>query len=273
MDLAGKTVLLTGSDGGLGPSIARSLAERGARLVLAERPGAEAHELAAELKAGGVESWAVSADLSRAGGAKELILAATEVAGPPDVLVNNAGLELIGAFTSHTEEELERITHVNLVAPAELTRLLIPGMIDRGGGWVVNLGSLAGKVASAYSTSYTATKHGLVGLTHSLRAEYAGAPVGFSVVCPGFVRDVGMYGRHEDAVPPPSMLGTIPPERVGDAVVKAIEKEKPEMIVNERPIKPVIALTSVAPRFGTLISRRSGVDELWRRVGERKGRL
>ncbi|MGZ5358487.1 MAG: SDR family NAD(P)-dependent oxidoreductase [Solirubrobacterales bacterium] len=266
MDLNGQTVLLTGSGGGLGPAIAQALAARGARLVLAERPD----QRSAIPAIAGAE--AVTADLADPEGSAALVRAATEAAGPIDVLVNNAGIELIGVYTRHTPEELERITRVNLLAPMEVIALVLPGMLERRRGHVVNMGSLAGRVATAYASTYTATKHALVGLTHSLRAEYEGGPVGFSVVCPGFVSDVGMYGRHEDAAPAPAMLGTVPATDVGAAVVKAIESDSAEVIVSARPVRPIIALASVAPKAAARLGNRLGVGELWRRVGERHGR-
>jgi short-subunit dehydrogenase len=267
------TVLLTGAGGGLGRYIARALATRGARFVLADRPGAEPDDLARELGAAGTSAVTMGADLSQRGGSAELVRAATEAAGPPDILVNNAGLEFVGAYTTHTEEELESVLRVNLAAPMELIRLLLPGMLERGRGHVVNMSSLAGHVATAYTSTYSTTKHGLLGLTQALRAEYAKAPVGFSAVSPGFVSGTGMYARHEDTVKAPAALGTVPPERVGKAVVRAIERDRPEVLVVSRPVRPLIALGAVAPGVAGRLSRMAGVDEVWRQVAERHGRL
>jgi len=267
MKLQGMTALLTGSGGGIGPAVARALSDSGARLVLHERPDRDGDIpviAAAE---------SVVADLADPDAPAQLFAAAEEAAGPIDVLVNNAGIELVGDFTRHTPEEFERITRINLIAPMELIALALPGMLDRGRGHVVNMGSLAGRVATGYVSTYTATKHGLVSLTHSLRAEYDEAPVGFSVVCPGFVADVGMYGPHQEAAPAPSSLGTIPAAAVGAAVVKAVEKDAAEVIVNARPVRPIIALASVAPKAAVRLGNRLGAKDLWRRVGERQGRI
>ena len=133
----------------------------------------------------------------------------------------------------------------------DLTRIVLPGMLERRRGHIVNMASLAGKVPPAYLASYAATKHGVVGFTHALRAENGdGRPVGFSAICPGFVSRVGMFGRLEHRVSAPRSLGTVPPESVGDAVVRAIRKNLAEVIVNNGPVRPLILLNALAPRAG-----------------------
>lgn len=254
MELRGARTLVTGARGGLGVAICDELEKRGANVLTADLPGAGA---------------ALEADLSRPDGPAEL----AEEAGEVDVLVNNAGVEFVGAFLRHTPEELEAITRINLLAPMELIRLLLPGMAERGRGHVVNMASLAGRVPTAWTSTYNATKHGLVGLTHSLRAEYAPRPIGFSVICPGFISDVGMYGRHEGAVDVPSTLGTLPPSKVGEAVAEAVEKDRAEVIVNSKPVRPVFAMAAAAPAATAKLSERIGANETWRQVAERKGRL
>lgn len=254
MELRGSKALVTGGCGGLGRAVCAALEGSGAAVVAADLPGSGAD---------------IEADLAQPGGPA----AAMEQAGGVDVVVNNAGVEFVGAFTNHTPDELETIMRVNVLAPMELIREVLPGMLLRGRGHVVNMGSLAGRIPSAYNSTYTATKHAIVGLTHSLRSEYRDSPIGFSVVCPGFVSDAGMYGRHEEAVQVPSALGTIKPGRVGQAVVKAIERDRAEIVVNARPVRPLMALAAVAPDAMSALSRRAGVEETWRQVGKRKGRL
>ena len=254
MELRDSTALARTSRRDSGDRVCGELAARGAKVVGADVPGSGAD---------------LEADLATASGARVL----AEAAGEVDLLVNNAGLEFIGAYTRHTAEELEAITRVNLLAPMELIRLLVGGMSERGKGHVVNMASLAGRVPTAWTSTYNATKHGLVGLTHALRAEYATTPIGFSVICPGFVSDAGMYGRHEDAVDVPAVLGTLPPSEVAEAVATAVEKDRAEIVVNPRPIKPMFALAAAAPAAAAKITERIGANETWRQVAERKGRL
>jgi short-subunit dehydrogenase len=185
--------------------------------------------------------------------------AAEEAVGPLDVLVNNAGLEFGGAFTKTTREELEAIATVNLIAVMDLTWLVLPGMLERRRGHVVNLASLAGKLPSVFLAPYAATKHGVVGFTHSLRAEYAEEPVSFSAICPVFVGRVGMYARVEDQLDkePPPGLKPVDPERVADAVLEALREDRAEVIVNRGPIRPLAALYWLAPKTaGRLLGSR-----------------
>src|SRR4029450_10610275 len=140
---------------------------------------------------------AIPADLTDAATRRRLGREAAEAIGPLDVLVNNAGLEVGGAFAKTTREEIEAIATVNLIAVMDLTWLGLPGVVERRRGHVVNLASLAGKIPTVFLATYAATKHGVVGFTHSLRAEYAAEPVSFSAICPVVVSDVGVYGGVE----------------------------------------------------------------------------
>jgi short-subunit dehydrogenase len=127
---------------------------------------------------------------------------------------------------------------------------VLPGMLERRRGHVVNLASLAGKIPSVFLATYAATKHGVVGFTHSLRAEYADEPVSFSAICPAFVADVGMYARAEqdmDTEPPPG-LRPVPPQRVADAVLEALRENRAEVIVSRGPLRPLAVLYWLAPK-------------------------
>jgi short-subunit dehydrogenase len=257
-DLRGCNALLTGAAGGLGAYIARALAGEGVNLVLSDLPELELETLAGELRQRGVAVEIVSADLSDGDEAKRLIAEAEGSLGPLDILVNNAGLEFGGAFMQRTPAELELIVRVNLAAVMLTTRAALPGMLERGRGHVVNLASMAGKTAPPFLASYVGTKHGVVGFTHSLRAELRDEGIGFSAICPTFISRVGMYGRLENKVSdPPPDLATRPPERVGEAVVKAIREDRAEIIVASGLVRPLILLSAMAPRLTTrLLGRR-----------------
>jgi short-subunit dehydrogenase len=247
-ELRGRNALVTGAAGGLGGYIARALAAEGVNLALSDLPEADLGPLRDELAGGGAQIETLAADLTRGSGRGSLIAAAEAAVGPLDILVNNAGLEFAGDFLRTTDEELEAIVDVNLLAVMALTRDVLPGMLERGRGHIVNLASLAGKITPPYLATYVATKHGVVGFTHSLRAEHVRSPIGFSVICPGFISDVGMYGRMEDQVgKPPWALAALPPSRVGEAVVRAIRDDRPEVIVNRRPARSLVMVNAVAP--------------------------
>ena len=125
---------------------------------------------------------------------------------------------------------------VNLTAPLLLIHRLAPGMLGRGRGHVVFIASVAGKVGPAFSEPYAATKAGLVGLTQSLRAEYLDAPVGFSVICPGFIAGDGMYARMvQEGHRSNRMMGETSTEKVSEAVVRAVREDRAEMIESGVP--------------------------------------
>jgi short-subunit dehydrogenase len=121
---------------------------------------------------------------------------------------------------------------------------------------VVNIASMAGKVFSPYLATYSASKHAVVGFTHSLRAECGDDPVGFSAICPIFISRVGMYGRLEGDLPePPALLRPRPPEEVGEAVVRAIRENRAEIIVGNAAARPLIALSALFPKFMSKLGR------------------
>ena len=270
-ELRGRNALVTGAGGGLGGYIARALAGQGVNLALSDLESVPVDELLDELRGSGVRAEKVPADLRDREQLGALVARAEEAIGPLDILVNNAGLEFGGGFLRTTPEELEAILDVNLLATMALTRDALPGMQERGRGHIVNVASLAGKAAAPNLATYCATKHGVVGFTHAVRQEYEGEPAGFSVICPGFISRVGMFGRWEDQVGEPPM-GTLPPERVGDAVVRAITRNLPEVIVARRSARLLIFLSVFFPRVMARLSRTKTATEFARRMVEVTGR-
>jgi short-subunit dehydrogenase len=272
--LSGRTALVTGATGGIGRHIARRLAGEGMNAIVSGRREDVLAEVVAELGELGVRAEAVPADLGDLGQVDPLIERAEAALGPIDLLVNNAGIETTAAFTAYSREELTTMVAVNLTAPMLLTHRVVPGMLERGRGHVVFISSLAGKVGPAYSEPYAATKAGLIGLNQSLRAEYRHAPVGFSVVCPGFTAGDGMYQRMtEEGVSSNRILGETTVEKVADAVVEAIRHDRGEIIESGSPIRPLLALSQVAPGIVERLTERTGATELFRRTAESRGRL
>lgn len=267
MDLAGRTVLLTGAAGGIGHHIAEALTARGARVVASDRDAAELRRAVPGAAA------RLAADLRDLDQAEVLVARAEEAAGPVEVLVNCAGLAYVGAYVQEERDEIEDAVRVNLLAPMALIRAVLPGMLARRCGHVVNLTSVSGKGPAPYLATYAATKAGLIELTRSLRLEHRGRGVGFSAVSPGFVADEGMYARMErTGERAPMLLGTTSPARVATAVVRAIERDAPEKLVAPRPMRPVFALTELSPRAGELLILASGARRFLRKVGEKGGR-
>jgi short-subunit dehydrogenase len=223
MQLTGRRALLTGATGGLGGAIARALAGRGATLLLSSRKQADLERLAQQLPGSGHR--ALPADLAEPGAAERLAVDAGEV----DVLVANAGLPGAGWLTDFSPDEVTRALRVNLEAPMLLAQALYPGMVERGGGHLVFISSLAGKAASPRTSIYNATKFGLRGFALALRSDLGRKGVGVSLVSPGFIRDAGMF--HDSGAKTPPGLGTATSTEVGAAVVKAVEQDKVEIVV------------------------------------------
>ncbi|HWX88032.1 MAG TPA: SDR family NAD(P)-dependent oxidoreductase [Solirubrobacteraceae bacterium] len=272
-DLRGRTALVTGASGGLGTHIARRLAREGMNLAVSGRRENALAQVVEELSALGVKTVAVPADLCDLTRIDPLIEGVESALGPIDVLVNNAGVESVGAFTTYTREELTSMVDVNLTAPLLLTHRLTPGMLERGRGHVVFISSMAGKIGPAFSEPYAATKAGLVGLTQSLRAEYLDAPVGFSVVCPGFIAGDGMYERMlEEGHRSNRMMGETTTERISDVVVQAIRENKAEILESGAPVRPMLAVAQIAPGLVERVAPRFGITELFRKVAVARGR-
>jgi short-subunit dehydrogenase len=271
--LRGRNALVTGAGGGLGAYIARALAGEGVNLAVTDLPGSSVDGLSAELRTRGVQVEHAPADLTDRDERRRLASWAADALGPIDILVNNAGVEFGGPFLDTSPEQLELTVAVNLLAVMDLTRLLLPGMLDRRRGHVVSMASLAGKIPPPQLASYGATKHGVVGFTGALRAELADEPVGFSAICPGFVGRVGMFGRLEPYIEGGSVpMGTIPPERVGDAVVRAIREDVGEIVLNRRPVKPLILLNAIAPGAATRLARLRPIRESRERMRKARER-
>lgn len=274
-NLRGRRALLTGAAGGLGGFIARALAKEGVDLVLSDLPSSDLAPLSTEVAAMGVRVESVLCDLSDPAERAGLVAKAEAVFGPLDILVNNAGLEFGGPFVEAVPEEIELIAAVNLVAVMDLTRQALPGMLERHNGHVVNIASMAGKIASPYLATYCATKHGVVGFTHALRAELGPRPVGVSAICPIFIERVGMYGRVEHLVPdPPPEMATMPPEAVGEAVLTAIRENRAEVKVTKGPAGALIGLYATAPGvFASLLNRRKPLRDFSRRFAAARDSL
>ena len=273
-DLSGRTALVTGASGGLGTHIAKRLAREGMNVAVSGRREDALAQVVGELEALGVEASAVPADLCDLSTIDPLVEGVEAALGPIDLLVNNAGVESVGAFTSYTREELSSMFDVNLTAPLLRTHRLTPGMLERGRGHVVFISSMAGKVGPAFNEPYAATKAGLVGLTQSLRAEYLDAPVGFSVVCPGFIAGDGMYERMvKEGHRSNRMMGETTPEKISDAVVRAIRENKAEMIESGAPVRPMLAVAQVAPGLVERVAPKFGITELFRKVAVARGRV
>src|SRR5918992_1135480 len=222
VELGGTRVLLTGASGGIGQAVARALHGRGARVLLSGRSTGALEHLRAEL---GDNAEVLEADLTEAGAVTTL----AERAGGGDV---------------------------NLRAPIQLTRALVPGMVERGRGHFVFVSSLSGKVASARSALYSATKFGLRGFAGGLREDLHASGVGVTVLFPSFIRDAGMFADTGVELPP--WVGTRSSDDVARAVVRGIETGRGEIDVAPLSLRLGVLVAALVPETSARVQRRLG---------------
>lgn len=249
MELAGKTVLLSGATGGIGRAIAQALAGRGANVVVSSRKQEALDELAGSLPGEGHR--VVVADLADEGAAERLVADA----GQPDVLIANAALPASGVLESFSQDELGRALRVNLEAPIRMTRELLPVLRERGAGHFVYVSSLAGKAASPRASLYSATKFGLRGFALGLREDLRDTNVSASVVLPGFIRDAGMFA--DSGAKAPAGVGTSSPEEVAEGVVRAIEQDRGEVEVAPRRMRMLAGFAARRPELAGKLARKT----------------
>ena len=251
VELQGSTALVTGATGGIGQAIVRALHARGATVIASGRQRAVLEDLAGQLD--GVEP--LVADLSDPAQVAALVFGRRI-----DVLVANAALPASGRLDSFSSEEIDRALDVNLRAPVQMARALVPGMIERGAGHLVFISSLSGKFASAGASVYNATKFGLRGFGFALNEDLRGTGVGATTVFPGFIREAGMFA--DAGVKLPRGVGTRTPDDVARAVIRGIEKNRPEIDVAPLSLASGARLFGAAPRLVAGINRRLGSDPL-----------
>jgi short-subunit dehydrogenase len=259
--LDGRRALVTGAAGGLGTAIARALHARGATVLLSGRDAERLERLRGEL---GERAEVVPADLAE----RDQVGAAGARAAGADVLVANAALPASGPIDDYTAEQVHRAIDVNLAAPLQLARALVPGMVERGAGHVVLVSSVSGKVATAGSALYSATKYGLRGFGSALREDVRGTGVGVTVVFPGFIREAGMFADSGVELPP--YARTRSPEDVARAVVRGVERGRAEVDVAPLPIRASALAYALAPRLVAAFGRAAGANAVAAQLAERQ---
>lgn len=266
--LDGRTVLLTGASRGIGPILAETLAAEGMRLTISSRTAAPLEQLAQRLRSKGREVKVIPANLELPEEGENLVKRVMEAGEGIDVLVNNAGMISFLPYHRIPTNEILREVALNLAAPMLLSRLLLPQMLKQRRGHIVNIVSIAGEVPLPYEISYCATKAGLISFTRSFRSEYRGSGVSASAILPGYIRDVGMVFDFLQRVgrPLPKSFGGCLSGEVAAAVVRAIRKDLPEIIVNRPPIRPFIAFLRLFPTFSEKLLCRSTFYKLNREL-------
>jgi short-subunit dehydrogenase len=261
--LKGKVVLLTGGSRGMGPIVAEALARRGANIALAARSESGLQTVAAGVGELGIKTLIIPTDLRESVQRERLVAAVIKEFGKIDVLVNNAGLETEGAYSELSWSSIAEAIEVNLIAPMALTRIVLPGMLERKAGHIVNIASIAAKSGAPYAATYSGTKAGIAEWTRALRLELTNTGVHLSTIFPGYVREVGMFAKF--GMKSPWIVGSCAPWQVAKAIVNAIEKGQLEKIINSRPLRYSFMINELSPTIGDWLMRMSGVVDFQRR--------
>lgn len=182
--LSGRRALVTGASRGIGAAIARALAAAGADLGLVARGGPGLESLAEELRSTGREVWVFEADLSTVSGVETLAAQAAADRQPWHILVNNAGVAHQTALQEETAEAWDALLGVNLRTPMLLSRALVPGMIEAGGGKIINMSSVAAFIGTPGFAAYAVSKAGLNQLTRTMAVEWGPHNIQVNAVCP-----------------------------------------------------------------------------------------
>jgi NAD(P)-dependent dehydrogenase (short-subunit alcohol dehydrogenase family) len=237
----GASVAVTGGANGIGRAIATQFARAGAKVTIGDLDTDGADELARALGDG---TDAVALDVSDPDAFRSFLDAAEERHGPLDVMVNNAGVDWMSPFDEEPDAVTRREVEVNVLGTIYGTRLALQRMLPRRRGHIVNVASGAGRVPLPGSSSYAATKHAIVGLTESLRLEYRGSGVRFSLIQPSQVDTAMIEGQ-----PRPRLLPLVSPDDVAAAVLTAVREGRFEVWVP--------ASQGVSAKFGALLPRRA----------------
>src|SRR5438552_4750430 len=266
-----RRAVVTGASHGIGVHIARALAARDMDLLLVARSASELARVARELGAPGRSVAYAALDLSSPSVAEDVAAAVTAELGSADILVNNAAVELQRGFHMLAAAESEAVIRLDLITPVAFTRVLLPGMIERGYGRIINISSIAGRVGFPFSEAYAASKDGLITFSRVLRSDYRRAGVSASAIVLGAVKDAGIGQRTLDELGLKTNTSfMVTPEKVAKAVVRAIEKDKAEIVVMPGPGRLLKALLDLFPGFGPTMNRVSGGAKLMGLVADHR---
>jgi len=253
VEIKNRRVVITGASKGIGEALARRIAAEGGSVALVARSAERITELADEL--GG---QAYPADLADLHEIPDLVKAITHD-GPIDILVNNAGIEHVGWFVDRTLDEINQVVTLNLLAPMHLCRLVLPAMLERGSGHIVNVSSMAGVFAPPGLASYAASKAGLAHFTAGLRADLRDQPIDLTTVVLASVKTdmddrAKSYGPLRSLSEAANGRDVTSMEDFLDAVIDGIRSNRAEVRV-PRLMAPLAMLTMAPRRLGSLLFR------------------
>lgn len=262
-NLSGKTVLITGASRGLGAMIARTIAPQNNTIIGIARSAVNLEKVKQEVEAHNSHFIPLVCDFKNIDNLRNIQSKLSQY--NIDVLINNAGLQTYQAFQNFTIDEIQAMFSVNLLSAMEITRLLLPSMLERNQGHIVNIASLTAKKGNPFDSVYSATKAGLLMWSDALRQELVDTNLKISIICPGYITEEGMFVK--SGIPAPKFAGVTDLHTVAKKVVKAIEKNKIEVIINqdlvaENFFRFLVSLSQFSPTIGDLVYRLLGIVTL-----------
>lgn len=262
----GRVVLLTGGSRGLGLELARGLVAEGAAVVIVARDGEELEVARAELVRSGGAVLAIAADITVKEQVDLLVDKVQAVFGGIDVLINNAGMIVVGPESQTTLDDYRASMDLHFWAPLHLIQACLPGMRKRGNGQIVNISSVGGLAAIPHMTAYSATKHALVGLSDGLRAELAADGIAVTTVCPGLLctgsaRHAIVKGDAEKeyewfAQASFSPLMATSSDRAAKLILDAVRDRRPRLVIGLQA-RALDVLSTVSPGLFAAATKRA----------------
>lgn len=256
LELRGSVAVLTGAASGIGAALARVLSARGCALALADRDAAGLTTAAADARSRGVAVSEHILDVSDEAAVTSLPAAVLDAHGRVNVLINNAGVALVGRFDQVSMTDFEWVMNINFWGVVRMTRAFMPLLQHEKAAQIVNLSSVYGLIAPPGETAYAASKFAVRGFTESLRHELEGSPVGVTVVHPGGIKtSVGVNARKAEALTAEEikkglaifdMLTQTEPETAATVIARGIEHREQRVLIG-KDAKQIAALVRLFP--------------------------
>jgi short-subunit dehydrogenase len=247
MNISTSNILITGACGGIGGAIARQMAARGASLILVDRDSERTEQMAADLRATGAKALALCGDLTEAAVPPRLVADAIRLIGGIDILINCAGVQNFGFFADESAADTTTLFNVNTIAPINLINAVLPHMLAKKQGQIVNLGSIFGSIGFPCFASYSASKFALRGFSEALRRELKDSGVGITYVAPRFTKtpfNRSVVTRMANAL----KMNQDEPEHVAASIIDAIEHDHLDRYLGW-PEKLFVRINSIFPRL------------------------
>ena len=244
MELKGKNAIITGAGGGIGSQISLAFARKGVNMALVDVRKESISQLVGECKSKGVMATGIAADITKEEGIRDAVERAEKELGGIDILVNSAGITVFKPIKSHTDKEVLTTLMLNIYAPIRLTQSVLPGMLKKGSGRIVNIGSIFGSLSFPLFGIYSASKYAVRGFSEALRRELLGTGVGVTYIAPRATKTSQSKEFFEMAKRTGMNLDA--PEKVASIVVDAVLKDVNEVYIG-RPERFFVFLNKFIP--------------------------